>query len=417
MLPVTCAKRVPFAIPFFFREFSEHVGKNGMPSDFNASKAILLTKLTRYEYEKTHYPNLSEEKFAQRLAHKGSNYKSLLLKHDNHKKSVENVSSCLRDKGIDTKVVTRSDYTKELVDWADVIFTTGGDGTFLLGASQVLDKNKPVIGIISDPARSEGRLCLSKALSFNFKEALEHLLNGQFRWKWRQRIRVTLTCRRSDAEGMEFHEQQLNLPELRFVEHLVEHIRSRRQADENDEPEVTAMLPVRALNEVFIGETLSSRVSYYEISKDGSPCIKQKSSGVTVSTGTGSTSWHLNINRLQEQSAVEILNIANAESNCYIDVNSQRLVSRICQRYNDKLNFDSSELKMAFTIRDPIINSVFPPCEPRGFAKTMLIRSRCFDASLVVDGGLSFMFNDGAVVRLEILPEDALRTVIMPPSS
>jgi len=33
-----------------------------------------------------------------------------------------------------------------------------------------------------------------------------------------------------------------------------------------------------------------------------------------------------------------------------------------------------------------------------------------WDACLVLDGGSSFRFNDGAIATLEIFPEDALRT-------
>lgn len=39
------------------------------------------------------------------------------------------------------------------------------------------------------------------------------------------------------------------------------------------------------------------------------------------------------------------------------------------------------------------------------------VKSRMFDACLVMDGGLSFVFNDGATAVFEIFEEDALRTV------
>ena len=39
--------------------------------------------------------------------------------------------------------------------------------------------------------------------------------------------------------------------------------------------------------------------------------------------------------------------------------------------------------------------------------------SRMWEASLVLDGGSSFQFNDGAVATLEMFDEDALRTVSM----
>ena len=39
------------------------------------------------------------------------------------------------------------------------------------------------------------------------------------------------------------------------------------------------------------------------------------------------------------------------------------------------------------------------------------ICSRMWEASLVLDGGSSFQFNDGAIATLEMFDEDALRTV------
>lgn len=69
---------------------------------------------------------------------------------------------------------------------------------------------------------------------------------------------------------------------------------------------------------------------------------------------------------------------------------------------------------MGYTIRDLISAGVWPQpkgVEPRGFASRIEVKSRCLDAGLVVDGGLSFRFNDGTVAILEIHESDALRTV------
>lgn len=51
--------------------------------------------------------------------------------------------------------------------------------------------------------------------------------------------------------------------------------------------------------------------------------------------------------------------------------------------------------------------------EPRGFAEKIEVKSRCTDAGLVIDGGISFPFNDGAITLLETHSEDALRTVVL----
>lgn len=39
------------------------------------------------------------------------------------------------------------------------------------------------------------------------------------------------------------------------------------------------------------------------------------------------------------------------------------------------------------------------------------IRSKMWDACLVIDGGVSFKFNDGAEATLELHDEDVLKTV------
>lgn len=41
------------------------------------------------------------------------------------------------------------------------------------------------------------------------------------------------------------------------------------------------------------------------------------------------------------------------------------------------------------------------------------VRSRCWDACMVVDGGTSFEFNDGAIATITINEEDQLRTVLL----
>ena len=102
--------------------------------------------------------------------------------HNIHKSAEEKVIKALEARGVETKKVQRMNYTNDLIDWADVIFTTGGDGTFLLGASKVRNPNIPVIGINTDPTRSEGYLCIPKHFSFSLDHAIEMLLGGHFRY-------------------------------------------------------------------------------------------------------------------------------------------------------------------------------------------------------------------------------------------
>ncbi|KAH3696296.1 NAD kinase 2, mitochondrial-like isoform X2 [Dreissena polymorpha] len=389
----------------------EKFGKLNYPM-FKPNRVVILSRITRYEFEKLMYKDATEEQFKQTLKRKRSDYRNMLERHKKHYNCLEKMTNLLRSKGIETKVVKRPQFTSEVLDWADAVITAGGDGTFLDAASKILNIDTPIIGVNTDPTRSEGRLCLPKEeySALNFDRVLERLLSGDFKWKWRQRIRITMSGYHAYDEPIELSNQQLQNLEHRYTEHVQENEMFSRPLSEKGVKK-ERVLPVRALNEVFFGECLSSRVSYYELSIDNMPGVKQKSSGVTVCTGTGSTSWHCSINELTPEAVRDILNIANKECSASLPTYDNHFVEAVTQKFNDSIVFDPSELSMGYSVRDPIKNGVFQVPSPRGMAKRIRIASRMWDACLVVDGGCSFRFNDGAIATLEILSEDALRTV------
>lgn len=66
------------------------------------------------------------------------------------------------------------------------------------------------------------------------------------------------------------------------------------------------------INKIFISIAcilFIYRVSYYEMKVDDEPHMKEKSSGITICTGTGSTSWHFHINQLSTDAVQNILSI------------------------------------------------------------------------------------------------------------
>lgn len=386
------------------------------PANFKPQKVLILTKLSRYEFEKRRHPELTERQLEKCLRMRGSDYNILLYHHYIHKGVENTVNSVFTAAGIETRVVYRFDYSDPNIEWADAIVTTGGDGTYLLAASRILDRNKPLIGFNSDPTRSKGQLCLPQKYSVDVKEAVEKLLKGKFRWTFRSRIRVTLIGENIFKPPVELHDQQLRYHEYRYLD--LEPQLHTLQKDISPCSEIGVarrVLPVLALNEVFIGECVSARVSYMELGFDDVKGIKQKCSGFIASTGTGSTSWTYNINKLTEQNMEEILTIVKEETGFKIQDTDQYFVSKITEKFNQMLITDPEVSKMVYTIRDQLVSSPMrSECvKPRGFAKTISVKSRCFDASLVIDGGLSFTFNDGTRALLEIHDEDALRTVTL----
>ncbi|XP_039246664.1 NAD kinase 2, mitochondrial isoform X4 [Pipra filicauda] len=386
----------------------ERGGPGAAGGGFRPSRVAVVVKTTRYEFEQQRYryAGLSEEDLKQLLALKGSNYAGLLERHRIHTKNVEHVVDSLRNERIEVRLVKRREYNEETVRWADAVISAGGDGTMLLAASKVFDKFKPVIGVNTDPERSEGHLCLPVRYTRSFPEALQKLYRGEFRWQWRQRIRLYLEGTGINPTPVDLHEQQLSQEQ-----HSRAHINERFQ-DQGSDISGPHLLPVRALNEVFIGESLSSRASYYEISVDDGPWEKQKSSGLNVCTGTGSKAWSYNINKVAHQAVEEILKIAKKRGSLDMPLNTD-LVQKVTNDFNESLLYSPEEPKMFFSVREPIVNRVFSSSRQRGFSSKVCVRSRCWDACMVVDGGTSFEFNDGAIASILIDTQDALCTVLL----
>ncbi|XP_054507706.1 NAD kinase 2, mitochondrial isoform X4 [Agelaius phoeniceus] len=351
-------------------------GSGAAGGGFRPSRVAVVVKTTRYEFEQQRYryAGLSEEDLKQLLALKGSNYAGLLERHRIHTKNVEHVVDSLRNERIEVRLVKRREYNEETVRWADAVISAGGDGTMLLAASKVFDKFKPVIGINTDPERSEGHLCLPVRYTYSFPEALQKLYRGEFRWQWRQRIRLYLEGTGINTTPVDLHEQQLSQEQ-----HSRAHINERFQ-DQRSDISGPHLLPVRALNEVFIGESLSSR-SY-------------------------------NINKVAHQAIEEILKMAKKHGSLNMPLNSE-LVQKVTNDYNDSLLYSPEEPKMFFSVREPIVNRVFSSSRQRGFSSKVCVRSRCWDACMVVDGGTSFEFNDGAIASILIDTEDSLCTVLL----
>ncbi|XP_070844457.1 NAD kinase 2, mitochondrial [Chaetodon trifascialis] len=381
---------------------------------FKPEKVAVVTKTTRYEFEQQRYryAGLSEEDLKQLLAMKGSSYSGLLERHNIHTHNVEHIVKSLRREGIEVRVVKRGEYDEDVVRWADAIISAGGDGTMLLVASKVLSKDKPVVGVNTDPERSEGHLCLPVRYTRAFPEALEKLCRGEFRWLWRQRIRLHLEGTGINPTPVDLHEQQLSLEQHSQAHRITTMDIQQKTGTLHESFSKPSLLPVRSLNEIFIGESLSSRASYYEISVDDGPWEKQKSSGLSICTGTGSKAWSYNINKLAEQAVEEVLRIGKSQTGLDIPLNHS-FIEKVTDEYNESLVFSPDDRRLFYSIREPIVNRVFSSSRQRGFVSKVCVRSRCWDACMVVDGGTSFEFNDGAIATISMSEEDQLRTVLL----
>ncbi|XP_061554909.1 NAD kinase 2, mitochondrial isoform X2 [Phycodurus eques] len=390
------------------------------PTDgFQPEKVAVVTKTTRYEFEQQRYryAGLCEEDLKHLLAMKGSSYSGLLARHNIHTNNVEHIVKSLQKEGIEVQVVKRGEYDTEVVQWADAIISAGGDGTMLLVASKVLSKDKPVVGVNTDPERSEGHLCLPVKYTRKFPEALGKLCRGEFRWQWRQRIRLHLEGTGINPTPLDLHEQQLSLEQHSQAHRIttMDNQQSRFVCLSNTTHRLTCRVGHLSCphEHTSVSATCCSfRASYYEISVDDGPWEKQKSSGLSICTGTGSKAWSYNINKLAEQAVNEILKIGKCQTGLAIPLNLE-FIEKVTDKYNESLVFSPEDRRLFFSIREPIVNRVFSSSRQRGFASKVCVRSRCWDACMVVDGGSSFEFNDGAIATISTSEDDELRTVVL----
>ncbi|CAD6241600.1 GSCOCG00009300001-RA-CDS [Cotesia congregata] len=309
-------------------------------------RVLIVSKVSRYQFERSQEPDIDDREFKSRLLDRGANYDSMLASHEKNKiVEMKLVDTLKKKNNINYQITDRFTIKKADFDWADLVIAIGGDGTFLLGANFIMDNKKPILGINSDPDSSEGYL-------------IKELESG----------------------GRKFHQRKL---------------------------------PWLALNEVFIGEALSAKTSLLEIRMDDEENYhKFKSSGICISTGTGSSSWYKAINSLTPQIVKEVLNVATL-NNKYTD----KEIEKISNDYNNRLQFKSDDTRISYAIRDIILNEIWPlpkTMKPRGFCNRLTIRSHCYDGGLVLDGGIGVPFNIGTIALLETNPDDALRTIKLP---
>ena len=144
-----------------------------------------------------------------------------------------------------TEIAWKNKLSKTQFQDKDLIITIGGDGTFL-SASHFIT-SQLILGVNSDPKRSAGFLT-SISLK-HFAKKLKQISKNKYKINTYQRISAKI-----------FQKDKCVLVE-------------------------------NALNEIYIGNSKPQHVSVYNLNLNKRKEL-QKSSGILISTGTGSTAWY-----------------------------------------------------------------------------------------------------------------------------
>jgi NAD+ kinase len=170
-------------------------------------------------------------------------------------------------------------------------------------------------------------------------------------------------------------------------------------------------IPKYALNDVYIGETSPTRLSYLELQIDDVPAEKQKSSGFLILTGSGSTAWGYHVNALDYYRTEQFLNILRESGLADKKLCSSEIID-IMNKFNDSFIFGPEDRRMKFITREALQNSVFRAVNTQGFAKSITVRSLCWNGKIVMDGiQRKFNFDDGVIANFTTSGCDSINSI------
>lgn len=87
---------------------------------FRLEKALIVTKLSRYEYEESRNRELSTQQLEEKLRNRGTDFDGMIYHHNIHKKFEMRVIKSFQDVGCDVKVINR--YVSS--NWIALLFSS-----------------------------------------------------------------------------------------------------------------------------------------------------------------------------------------------------------------------------------------------------------------------------------------------------
>jgi len=377
----------------------QHVLRRGLcsteaagPLQFRSARKILVvSKTTRYENElaslaRKHCAVQAPALLRAQARQQRSDPEWLRAAHDAHEASVASLCEGLQRLPWKPDVQVVKCYgglRRSHIVNADFVFSLGGDGTLVRTASFVQGFEAPLIcGINTNPSRSHGFLCVNHAQKDDREACM------------------------SDPEVVDQFLRRLASPEVQYITR--NRIRITVSPPSGVQP--TSQRTMLALNDVLVAEHEAQKASYYEMSfldsNEQKVVEKHKSSGLLVTTGTGSTAWSKSISALQPAMVRRVLELAGS------DLTSDPVLhERVADAYNSRLSFSPDAHTMRFVVREPIINGVFACNHSAGFADAICVHARSEDLRISLDGQLMAPLPLSHLAHLSMHSEDALRVV------
>lgn len=74
---------------------------------FKLTKALIITKLSKFEFEQHRHPNLSEHELEEIIRNRGTDYTAMLYYHNLHKDFERKVADSFKHYGVKVELVNR----------------------------------------------------------------------------------------------------------------------------------------------------------------------------------------------------------------------------------------------------------------------------------------------------------------------
>jgi hypothetical protein len=201
------------------------------------SEILVAPKMSKFEWDMYRY-KLSADKVLKKYERDGVEINRVMNSHMRQKEAFEKLKKYLKR----AKFLERNEVCASRIARAKLVISLGGDNHFQYVSHFVRDTL--LVGINSDPRRSEG--CLTPSTVESFEDLAEKVLKDRYDVEEWTRMMVTINGHR---------------------------IRSL------------------AVSEIFIGEHLRSNMSRHRLTHNQYH-EEQKCSGLIISTGSGSTGWY-----------------------------------------------------------------------------------------------------------------------------
>lgn len=240
------------------------------------------------------------------------------------------------------EVVMKNEGEATLADMKDVdcVVSLGGDHTFLRASSLIWDKTVPILGI------NTNRHAYTGALSPHFIDYSE-----------RDSHAAQLLETMEDDHFVDFEKRSRI---------LYEKVRTR-----DDQAEEKAL----CLNEAFCAEADVASASRYRITKDGHDLGVFKSSGLIVSTGTGSSGWLYASRQFTTEQLSQIQALLGSLHN------DTQTNNKAVDELNQETIFPRSDSRMYFLVREGFSMTQIS----EGFCTQLKITSEMLNGKVVID--------------------------------